>query len=204
MPKRIGPLVWWAILSLCGLPLLVWGDVETAIRLYTAERYREGKILLEQFLTTHQRDAIAHYYLGKIHLELQDYDKAIEHCKTAADIQTQNAEHYFCLGMGYGKKARNASFVSKAFLAPKIKRSFEKTVALDPHHIQGRIGLANFYLRAPPLMGGDIDKAHEQAMILLKLNAEKGRQLLDKVLQRKVGDAAADESTAQEQEILSD
>jgi tetratricopeptide (TPR) repeat protein len=166
-----------------------------------AERYREGKIVLEQFLATHQRDAVAHYYLGRIHLELQEYDKAIEHCQTAADIQAQNAEHYFCLGIGYGKKAQRASFVSKAFLAPKIKQSFEKTVMLDPHHIEGRVGLANFYLQAPPVMGGDVEKAYEQAMVLLKLNAEEGRQLLDKVLQRKAGDA---EDAWQEQGMLSD
>ena len=204
MLKHRGPSVWWAILLLCGLPVMGWGDTETAIRLYTAERYREGKILLEQFLATHQRDAVAHYYLGRIHLALQEYDQAIEHCRTAADIQAQNAEHYFCLGLGYGKKAQTASLVSKALLAPKIKQSFEKTVALDPQHVQGRVGLANFYLQAPPVMGGNIDKAHEQAMILLNLNAEKGRQLLDKVLQRKASGTAAAEAAAQEQEIFSD
>ena len=173
-----------------------------AIRLYKAARYREGKILLEQFLATHQHDAQAHYYLGRIYLELNDYDKAIEHCRTAVDIQANKAEYYFCLGLSYGKKAQHASFLAKAFLAPKIKGFFEKTVLLDPHHVQGRVGLANFYLQAPAVLGGNIDKAYEQAMILLKLNAEKGQRLLEKILQRRA--SAATEATAQEQEMESD
>lgn len=184
--------------------LPAWGetDVAVAIRFYEAAHYREGKVLLEEFLATHQHDAQAHYYLGRIYLELHDYDKAIEHCRTAAAIQANKAEHYFCLALSYGKKAQQASFLAKALLAPKIKKFFEKTVLLDPHHVQGRVGLANFYLQAPAVMGGNIDKAYEQAMILLELNAEKGQRLLDKVLQRKANAAA--EAVAQEQEMLSD
>jgi tetratricopeptide (TPR) repeat protein len=200
--KLVCLAVCWLVLVLPAL--LAWGETEVAIaiRLYKAEHYREGKVLLEQFLATHQHDAQAHYYLGRIYLKLQDYDKAIEHCQAAVDIQADKAEYHLCLGLSYGKKAQHASFLSKAFLAPKIKKSFEQTVMLDPHQIQGRVGLANFYLQAPAVMGGDIDKAREQAMILLKLHAEKGRRLLDKISQRKAGAAA--EAAAQEQEELSD
>lgn len=196
--------VGWAILLLSGLPALGGTDVATAIRFYTAERYGEGKDLLEQFLVTHQHSATAHYYLGKIYLELQDYDKAIEHCQAATAIQANKAEYHFCLGVSYGKKAQQVSFLSKALLAPKIKQAFERTVLLDQHHIQGRAGLANFYLQAPAMMGGNLDKAYEQATILLKLDAEKGRQLLDKILRRKAREAAAEAASRAQEEQLSD
>ncbi|MCZ6876183.1 MAG: tetratricopeptide repeat protein [bacterium] len=192
MPKFVG-------LSAVGIILLASvalsqarADVATAIQLYHAARYAEGRMMLEQVLATHQDDAVAHYYLGKIYIKLQNYDKAVEHCKAAVKIQKQNAEHHFCLGLSYGKKAQRGSFLAKAFLAPRIKKSFKQTVALDPNHIQARVGLANFYIRAPALLGGNLDKAYEQATILLKLDAEKGQALLDKVQQRRIRQSSAE------------
>ncbi|MEE8301686.1 MAG: tetratricopeptide repeat protein [Candidatus Tectomicrobia bacterium] len=176
-------------------------DVEKAIQLFAAERYSEGKALLEQFLATHQHDAEAHYYLGRIYLKLQNYDEAARHCKQAVKIQKSNAEHHFCLGLSYGKQAQQSSPLKKAFLASKIKKSFKKTVELDPNHVQGRIGLTKFYLQAPAFMGGDIDKAYEQATILLRLDGIKGRALLEKVRQRKV---RASDAEATSEEMLSD
>jgi tetratricopeptide (TPR) repeat protein len=197
MPKFVG-------LSAVGILLLASvalsqtrADVATAIQLYRVARYAEGRMILEQVLASHQDDAVAHYYLGKIYLKLQDYDRAVEHCKAAVKIQNRNAEHHFCLGLSYGKKAQRASLLAKAFLAPRIKKSFKQTVAIDPNHIQARVGLANFYMRAPAWMGGNFDKAHEQATILLELDAEKGQALLHKVRQQRIRKPGA-EAAAQE------
>jgi tetratricopeptide (TPR) repeat protein len=204
MFKLIRLSVCWVALLLPGLSAPGWADLATAIRLYRAEHYREGKTLLEQFLAAHQHDATAHYYLGRIYLQLKDYDQAIEHCRTAVELQATEAEYHFCLGLSYGKKAQHASFLAKPFLAPKIKKAFETTVTLDPHHVQGRAGLANFYLQAPAIMGGNLDKAHEQALILLKLDAEKGQRLLDKIGRRQAHDAAATKAASPEQGMLSE
>ena len=158
-------------------------------------------------------DFLPHLYYGSPHdlsiqgkinryyLKLQNYDEAARHCKQAVKIQKSNAEHHFCLGLSYGKKAQQSSPLKKAFLASKIKKSFKKTVELDPNHVQGRIGLTNYYLQAPAFMGGDIDKAYEQATILLRLDGIKGRALLEKVRQRK---ARASEAEATYQDMLSD
>lgn len=172
-------------------------DLATAIRLYHAARYAEGRVQLEQILAAHEETAVAHYYLGKIYLQLRDYDQAVAHCKTAVKIQPENAEYHFCLGLSYGKKAEHASFLAKAFLAPRIKKSFRQAVALDPNHIQARIGLANFYIHAPVLWGGDLDKAYEQATIILKFDAAKGQALLDKVAHKRSRQPGA-ATTAQE------
>jgi tetratricopeptide (TPR) repeat protein len=195
-------------LSVVGVSLLAavarpqaGADVATAIQLYHAARYAEGRKMLEQVLATHQDDAVAHYYLGKMYLKLRDYDQAVAHCKSAVKIQKQNAEYHFCLGLSYGKKAEGASFLAKAFLAPRIKKSFRQAVALDPNHIQARVGLANFYIRAPVLWGGNLDKAHEQATIVLKFDAVKGQALLDKVEQKRIRQLGAEAAV---QEFLPD
>lgn len=195
MPKFVGLFVVGILLVASVAQPQARADLATAMQLYHAARYAEGRVQLEQVLAAQQENAVAHYYLGKIYLELRDYDQAVSHCKAAVKIQPENAEYHFCLGLSYGKKAEHASFLAKAFLAPRIKKSFRQAVALDPNHIQARIGLANFYIRAPVLWGGDLDKAFEQAMIILKFDAAKGQALLDKVEHKRTHQLGAEAAT---------
>lgn len=195
LPKFVGLSVVGMLLLLSVAQPQARADLATAMQLYHAARYAEGRMLLEQVLATQQENAAAHYYLGKINLKLRDYDQAVAHCKAAVNIQPENAEYHFCLGLSYGKKAEHASLFAKPFLAPHIKKSFQQAVALDPNHIQARIGLANFYIRAPVLWGGNLDKAQEQAMMILKFDATKGQALLDKVEHKRTRQLGAEAAT---------
>jgi hypothetical protein len=71
---------------------------------------------------------------------LADYDKAVKHCKKAVQLQVDHAEHHFCLGWSYGEKARHGPAWQQAILAPRIRKALEKTVSLDPNHVQARLG----------------------------------------------------------------
>jgi tetratricopeptide (TPR) repeat protein len=157
-----------------------------AIELYAAQRYTESQRLLERVIAKSPQDATAHYYLGRIYLQLADYDKAVQHCKKAVQIQEDHAEHYFCLGRSYGEKARHGPTWQQAILAPRIRQALEKTVSLNPNHVQARLGLTQFYLRAPAVLGGNLDKAYTQARILVQLAPLEGRALLE-TIQAKLG-----------------
>jgi tetratricopeptide (TPR) repeat protein len=166
---------------------LAWADTEQsqvlqqAIALFHAKRYSESQTLLARLVDAHPENATVHYYLGRIYLQVQAYDKAIAHCTRAAILQATEAEHHFCLGLSYGQKARQAPFWQQALLAPKIRKALEKTVSLDPAHVPARIGLSRFYLQAPTLLGGDLNKAYEQAEVLLRLDASAGHDLINKI-----------------------
>jgi tetratricopeptide (TPR) repeat protein len=99
-------------------------------------------------------------------------------------LQEDQPEYHFWLGRSYGAKAADADPIQQAVLAPKIRKAFEKTVALDPTHVQGRVGLAHFYLRAPAFLGGRLDKAYEQVQILMSLDEIEGRLLLARFYER--------------------
>jgi tetratricopeptide (TPR) repeat protein len=159
-------------------------DVERGIVLFQSQQYDASKTLLEKALGTTEQDATIHYYLCRVHFALDSYDKAIEHCKTAVQLQEDQAEYHFWLGRSYGAEAANADPIQQAMLAPKIRKAFERTIALDPTHVQGRIGLANFYLRAPAFLGGRLDKAYEQVQILIGLDEVEGRLLLARFYER--------------------
>ncbi len=158
--------------------------LDQAIRLFDAKQYMASQPLLERIVAAHPDNAPAHYYLGRVHLQLKHFDNAIIHCKTAVELRADVAEHYFCLGLSYGEKARQAPFWAQAFLAPKIRKAFEATVALDPQHISARIGLTHFYMRAPSIMGGSLAKAQEQAEKLIQLQAPQGKALMEDIRKR--------------------
>ncbi|MDH3598691.1 MAG: tetratricopeptide repeat protein [Candidatus Tectomicrobia bacterium] len=152
-----------------------------AIELYTAQRYAESQRVLERVIAQCPQNATAHYYLGQIYLRLAEYDKAVKHCKKAVQLQADRAENHFCLGRSYGEKARHGPTWQQAVLAPKIRKALEKTVSLNPNHVQARLGLTHFYMRAPALLGGNLDKAYTQARLLVQLAPSKGRVLLEKI-----------------------
>ncbi len=155
--------------------------LQRAIDLFSTARYTESQTLLRRRVTTHPEDATAHYYLGKTYLQLGDYNNAIRHCQRAVRIAADQARHHFCLGHSYGEKARRAPKWKQAVLAPKIRRALERTVTLDPSHVKARIGLTHFYLRAPRLMGGSLEKAYDQAKMLIQPDAAQGQALLEKI-----------------------
>lgn len=152
-----------------------------AIELFTAQRYTESQLQLDRFISVHPENATAHYYLGQIHLHLTTYDKAIKHCKQAINIEANQAEYHFCLARGYGGKARRAPPWYQAILAFKVRRELKQAVALDPDHVQARIGLIKFYMQAPRIMGGSLDKAQVQAQYLVRLAPDQGQALLQKI-----------------------
>jgi tetratricopeptide (TPR) repeat protein len=72
-------------------------------------------------------------------------------------------------------KAQNAGIIKQAFLAPKIKNAFQRAVELNPNHIQARLGLAQYYMIAPSLMGGDETAGWKQIDEVVKLDQLQGR-----------------------------
>jgi tetratricopeptide (TPR) repeat protein len=159
-------------------------SLDRAIRLFNTKHYQESRPLLEEVVRAHPDNATAHYYLGRIYLHDGDYNQAISNCKTSVDIRPDVAAHHFCLGRGYGEKARQAPFWMQALLAPKIRQAFETVITLDPGHREARVGLTHFYMRAPGIMGGSLIKAQEQAEQLMQLKDPRGEPLLQDILKR--------------------
>ncbi|UCH65448.1 MAG: tetratricopeptide repeat protein [Ignavibacterium sp.] len=155
--------------------------IENGINLFNQEKNNEAKEIFETILKESDDIAEAHYYLSRCQFRLGDLDVAIEHGEKAVELDDENAEFHFVLGMMYAEDARDASIFSAPFIAGNIKEQFQRTIELDPDHLQGRIGLAQFYLQAPGISGGDVDKALEQAQIVLTMDEMQGRFLLSRI-----------------------
>jgi tetratricopeptide (TPR) repeat protein len=84
------------------------------------------------------------------------------------------ARYHLLRGQILGQKAMTANMFSQGLLAPKIKNAFLRASELDPANIEARQALYNYYVLAPGIMGGSEEKAFEQAMAVVKLDAFRG------------------------------
>jgi tetratricopeptide (TPR) repeat protein len=172
----------------------ITGEVERGIALFHAQQYAASQTLLEQALDTVGKDDTIHYYLCRIHFAVDNYARAIDHCKVAVQLRGDQAAYHFWLGRSYGAEAATADVFQQALLASKIRKAFERTVGLDPTHVPGRVGLIHFYLRAPALMGGSLEKAAAHIRVLIRLDDREGRLLLARYYEKtdQLADAEAE------------
>ena len=74
----------------------------------------------------------------------------------------------------YGAKAQEANIFRKPGHARRARMAFEKAVRLDPDHLAARTALVEYHLRAPGIVGGNREKALEQAGEIKSRNLTEG------------------------------
>lgn len=158
--------------------LIAQTDLTKAISLIEENRNEKAKEILEDLLDNDENNAEVNFYLGRTYLNLKDYSEASDYFEDAIEIDDNNAEYHFWLAQAYAGDAQESNFFSAAFIAPKIKDEFAKTVEIDPKHLGGYIGLANFHLNAPGIVGGDLEEAYKAGKSILKLDEKSGRLTL--------------------------
>lgn len=153
--------------------------IEEGIDLFNRGKLAEAKTRFESILKQDDKNPEAHYRLGLILLTRRflNEDDAVDHMEQAVEISPTNATYQYGLGAAYGMKAQNAGVFKQAFLAPKVRKAFEKAVSLDPNLVDAHVGLAQYYWRAPGIMGGDMTKAYQEADAAIQLDELKGRIL---------------------------
>ena len=153
--------------------------IDEGVTLVQQKRYAEAKAVFEQILDKNKNDAEAHYRLGSVLFNRgfkdRDVDEAVDQLEKAVDLNPNNADYQFMYGAALGEKAQNSGMLKQAFLAPKIKNAFKRSVELNPQNVRARIALAQYYLQAPSIMGGDDAEGWKQLDEGIKLDELQGR-----------------------------
>ncbi|MGA8809138.1 MAG: tetratricopeptide repeat protein [Thermoanaerobaculia bacterium] len=103
-------------------------------------------------------------------------EKAVDVLEKAVAAKPKDAVRHFWLANAYGAVAQNSGMFRMMSLAHKAGTEFETAVTLDPNYIDARLGVLEFNLMVPGVMGGDIDKAREQAAEIRKRDAMLGHR----------------------------
>jgi len=113
---------------------------------------------------------------AKALMNANEPEKAADLLEKAVAAKPNDAVRHYRLGEAYGVVAQNAGMFKAASMAGKVRDEFAKAVQLDPNYTEARMGLMEFYLQAPAIMGGDEEKAREQANEIRKRDAFAGHR----------------------------
>jgi tetratricopeptide (TPR) repeat protein len=166
-----------AILALA--PLVAGAATEAlapGIQHFEARRFEEARKFFEPFAAQHPKDSDAAYYLGRTYFSLRKWDTAAEWLEKAAALAPRQSPVQLWLARSYGQAAQRASVFKQPGLAKKAKAAWDKAVALDPNNLDARSDLIQYYLIAPGILGGSVEKAKEQAAEIQKRDALRGAQ----------------------------
>lgn len=92
----------------------------------------------------------------------------------AAELQPGHADGQVWLASSCFDRIDDVGMLSKMSLASQGRKAFEKSIALDPNQVGGRVGLIQFFSQAPAIAGGSMDKAKALGNELLALPGRRG------------------------------
>jgi tetratricopeptide (TPR) repeat protein len=155
--------------------------VEKAIKLVEAKNIPEAKKLLGSVRQSDKDFAAAQFWLGRIAYDEKKYEEAESFFEEAIEANGEEAEYHNWYGNTLGAIASDANMFKQGMLAPKMKSAWEKSVALKSDYIEPRQSLIQYYLSAPGMMGGSVDKAKEMANEIMKLKPAEGHRQLGNI-----------------------
>jgi len=148
--------------------------------------------LLQAQLAQDPHDALAHQLLCRAYYSIEQEDSAIAECEAAVSNAPAISDHYLWLGRAYGLKAAGANPVAAFRLARKVVAAFEQAVKLDPANIPALSDLGEYYVDAPSLVGGGLDKAQQLSVRMMPVSATKAHRLLAMIAEKQGNPAAAE------------
>jgi tetratricopeptide (TPR) repeat protein len=152
----------------------------------------EAAATLHEVLAAQPGDAQAHQLLCRIYYAQDMADDAIHECELAISNAPSSSDNQMWLGRAYGFKASHANPISALNLAIKVRVAFEHAVQLDPENVQAMNDLGEFYVAAPSLIGGGLDKAKTLADRMQPHFPAQAHRLLALIAEKKKEDTVAE------------
>lgn len=149
-----------------------WARAEVLRRAY---KFKESEGLLNQILAQHPNHISSLISLAYIRYHDNNSREALKILKgvlNQADLDRENKALVYMLMGSINAKKSKAGFFAKIAYGTRIKGYFERALALAPDLAEVRLGLGTFYLLAPSIAGGNVDKAIEELEYALNLTPD--------------------------------
>ena len=139
-----------------------------------AKRLTEARPLLEEAHRLRPEDPEAGHQLARLLLEDEETTgRAVGLLEDAVARGPGVSAYHLTLGLAYSRQASEGLFRAMG-LAGKIEVEFQQAVELAPASVPARQALHGFFMRAPGILGGSLEKAGEQASALAALDPFAG------------------------------
>lgn len=150
-------------------------DWDLAHELYQRTEYAQALSLLDR---VPNKDTDTLQLIGQCHLMQGDYKQAGDAFEKALTLAPRSSELHRLLGSVYGRRAETGSVFTAPGNARKARQYFEQAVELDPNNREAAADLFEYYLEAPSMLGGGIDKAENLAKRIVTLDGPAGYHAL--------------------------
>ena len=154
------------------------------VALLKAGKADEAVHALNTVLARDPKDARAYHLLCRVYFQLELWDNSIRMAEKAVALEPGNSAYHLWLGRALGRKAEDANPFTAFGLARRVKTEFERAVTLDANNLSARADLSEFYLEAPGFLGGDKNKAKQQADYIAKQDAGLASYLYARVAEK--------------------
>ncbi len=141
--------------------------------------------------------AETHNLKCRVQFSLEHFDAAASECEQAVNASSGNSDFHLWLGRALGEKAEHASFMSAFSLAKKVCAEFETAVKLDERNAPALADLGEFYVSAPGIVGGGIDKAARVATQLDTVDQARAHELRGRIAEAQKDYGAAERELKQ-------
>ena len=170
IPERAGLVV----LLIAILPAVASAQLSEAERLIEAGHWKRARAVVETRLRLSPNDPLCNYLLSQIHHAFGDDASPRRLAEKALTLDSRVAKYHRQLAEVLGVQAQHAGPVQLIFLARQFLSELDTAIALDPHDIQAQRDLLEYYLVAPGIVGGDLQKASVTADRIAVLDAAEG------------------------------
>jgi tetratricopeptide (TPR) repeat protein len=149
-------------------------DLGEIARLYAYGKFRQAADSLAEKIRSTPANAELHFWLGKSCYKMRRWDDAIREFETAVRLNPDNSAYHLWLGRACGQKASHISFFSALGWARRVIKEFQTAERLAPNDIDVRFDSLDYYLRAPGIVGGGMDKAEVEVNTIAKISPNLG------------------------------
>lgn len=132
---------------------------------------------LQPLMAAHAKDAEYQFQYGQALLGAGRLDEALTAMKAAVALVPDDGIYHRGLGDVYGAQTFQASMFSMYGLAKSTLGEYQAAVRLAPGDAASHVDLATYYIMAPGIAGGSLDKAHVEEAALDKLDPVQALQV---------------------------
>lgn len=165
---------WFAPAISVLLTFSVSGQQTDPEKLIEAGHWKKARTIVEAQLVQNPNDALANFLLSQIRNAFGDYTTPLPLARKAVALDGRVAKYHRQLAEVTGLEAQHANAFRLIVLARQFRSEIDTAISLDPHDIQAHRDLLEYYLVAPGIAGGDVQKASAMAKQIGQLDAAEG------------------------------
>lgn len=129
----------------------------------------------------------------RVRYRLEQWNAAVAACQRAVSLDPENSDDHMWLGRALGEKASRASFMAAYTLGKQALQQFQAATRLDPRNAAALADLGEYYVDAPAVLGGGLDKAESVAEQLDRIDGAQADELRAEIAEERNDSGEAEE-----------